>query len=330
MNNPRCDVLDYVQFLIASPKAVTCTEAARCQPQELPDAPSHDSFTRLLRRQPQNTGALWREAKAMIGSRGVIVVDDTTLDKPYAQRMDLVTYHWSGKHHRVVKGINVITLMWTDGKKRVPCDLRVYDGHLTGITKNERFRQMLASAKQRKMEPRYVLFDSWYASNDNLKLVAKLGWRFVTRLKSNRKVCIGKDKTSSISYTKIPKKGTTVNLAGYGKVKVFRTVSKDGDDEYWATNDLSLKRSGLARLVKMGWQIEVYHRGIKQCCGIERAHVRKARSIVCHIIMSVRAFLRLEAYRMRTGTSWYEAKFGIIRDAIRNYISRPLWPLSTA
>lgn len=330
MNPSRCDALDYIQFLIASPRAVTCTEAARCQPRELCNVPSHDSFTRLLQRQPQNTGAVWREAKAMIGSGGVIVIDDTTLDKPYAAKMDLVTWHWSGKHHRVVKGINLVTLMWTDGKRRVPCDLRVYDGHLTGITKNDRFAEMLASAKQRKMRPEYVLFDSWYGSKANLRLVANLGWRFLTRLKSNRKVCLGRGKAISVSKIKIPKNGRTVNLSEYGMVKVFKTVSKDGDVEYWATNDLSLNKSSLARLAREGWQIEVYHQGIKQFCGVERAHVRKASSIVCHIAMSVRAFLRLEAYRIRTGTSWYESKYGIIRDAIRNYLSRPLYSFATA
>ena len=37
------------------------------------------------------------------------MLDDFTLDKPYAKRIGLVTRHWSGKHHRVVMGINLIT-----------------------------------------------------------------------------------------------------------------------------------------------------------------------------------------------------------------------------
>jgi putative transposase len=42
--------------------------------------------------------------------------------------MDLVTYHWSGKHHDVVRGINLITLLlWSDGKALVPTDFRLYD-----------------------------------------------------------------------------------------------------------------------------------------------------------------------------------------------------------
>jgi hypothetical protein len=32
----------------------------------------------------------------------LLVLDDTTLDKPYARNTELVTYHWSGKGERVV------------------------------------------------------------------------------------------------------------------------------------------------------------------------------------------------------------------------------------
>lgn len=52
-------------------------------------------------------------------------MDDSTLDKPYAEKMDLVQRHWSGKHHAVVEGINLITLLWTDGDRPVPVDYRV-------------------------------------------------------------------------------------------------------------------------------------------------------------------------------------------------------------
>ena len=32
MNAPRCDAIAYINYLIASPRTVTCTEAARVQP----------------------------------------------------------------------------------------------------------------------------------------------------------------------------------------------------------------------------------------------------------------------------------------------------------
>jgi len=107
MNPPKCDDLDDIHFLIAAQKFFTCTEAARCQP-EGEKAPAHDAFTKLLSRKP-----------FVDLRKGLLILDDTTLDKPYARKMDLVTYHWSGKHQRVVKGIALLTLLWTDGFVRV-------------------------------------------------------------------------------------------------------------------------------------------------------------------------------------------------------------------
>ncbi len=70
---------------------------------------------------PASTTASRHKAKAFVDmGKGLLVLDDTTLDKPYAHKMDLVTYHWSGKHQRVVKGIAL--LLWTEGKALIPCD----------------------------------------------------------------------------------------------------------------------------------------------------------------------------------------------------------------
>ncbi len=50
--------------------------------------------------------------------------------------MDLVDYFWSGKHHRSVKGINLITLYYTDQKSNsLPVSYRIYDKS-EGKTKN--------------------------------------------------------------------------------------------------------------------------------------------------------------------------------------------------
>ncbi len=120
--------------------------------------------------------------------KGLLVLDDTTLDKPYAQRMELVTYPWSGKHQKLVKGIALLTLLWTDGKALIPCDFRVYDKPQGGKSKNEHFRELLCRAKERGFVPEYVLMDCWYAALENLKLIASFAWLFLTRLKSNRLV----------------------------------------------------------------------------------------------------------------------------------------------
>ncbi len=111
MNAARSSAEDYIQFLVATPLSYSCLEAERVQP-EGGRHPAHDSFTRLLQRLEPSAEALWQEVEPEVPTgHGVLVIDDTTLDKPYARKIALVSTHWSGKHHRVVKGINLITLL---------------------------------------------------------------------------------------------------------------------------------------------------------------------------------------------------------------------------
>ncbi len=76
-------------------------------------------------------------------------------------------------------------------------------------------------------------------------------------------------------------------------------------------------------LVRQVFAIENYPRQLKQCCGVEKAQVRSAKAQKCHLLLSVRAFVRLEAHRLLTGISGYAAKTNLIREVIRLYLRQP-------
>jgi putative transposase len=144
-----------------SPRTATCTEAARVQPDRA-DAPSHDAFSRLLYRLEPDPEALWAESGPPVRrGAGVPIVDDSTLDKPYAEKIELVGWHRSGKHRAVVRGINLISPVWSDGDRHIPCDYRLYDRARDGLTKNDPFRAMIATAAARGFRPACLLFDRW-------------------------------------------------------------------------------------------------------------------------------------------------------------------------
>jgi hypothetical protein len=322
MNAPRCTPENYIDFLIASPGPVSCTEAARVQPRS-PSAPAHDSFTRMLKRPEPDPQPLWQEAEPLVQrNKGVLVLDDSTHDKPYAKHIGLVTRHWSGKHRKVVRGINLITVLWTDGDREIPCDSRL-DSTADGRTKNDHFREMLLAAKGRGFSPRDVLFDGWYASLEDLQLIRGFGWLWLTRLKGNRIVTPEDRRSRGLDEVAIGRSGTRVHLRGDGLIKVFRIDAKDGDAEYWATNDLGRDELARRQCAELGCQIENYHRDLKQHCGVEKCQVRAARAQRNQIGLAIRAFLRLEWHFFTTGISAFEAKMRVVRDAVRSYLARP-------
>ena len=328
MNPPKCTEYDYINFVIATPSTYSCTEAARVQP-PADNPPAHDSLNRLLYRLPTDSEALWTEAQPAVKTdQGILVIDDSTLDKPYAQQMELVTRHWSGKHQQVVSGINLITLMWTDGDSQIPCDYRLYNKDADGLSKNDHFQSLIATAHQRGFTPECVVFDSWYSSLKNLKTIRQYHWHWLTQLKSNRHVNLDRQGNRPIKELPISQTGTIVHLKGYGLIQVFKIVSPHGDIEYWATSNLSINDLYRLKYAELSWSIEVYHRGIKQFVGVERCFTRKAIAQRNHIGLALRAFLRLERYCFSNGISWFEAKTNIIRDAIRAYLAKPFYNLN--
>src|SRR5512135_1219945 len=114
-----CTLPIYIGFLLSEPNV-----PSGCRLAEVMEI-SHDSVNRFLQREAYTPLALFKESKRGLELKGgTLSVDDSGLDKPYSHHMALVGYFWSGKHHRVVKGINLITLYYTDvGGQHRPVNL---------------------------------------------------------------------------------------------------------------------------------------------------------------------------------------------------------------
>lgn len=271
---------------------------------------------------------------------GLLVLDDTTLDKPYAQSISLVARHWSGKHHKVVWGINLVSLVWTQlpapaPAPVIPLDFRVSDPDADENgkhhTKNDHFRSMISAAKTRGLSPQCVAFDSWYAGLENLKHIRSLrsqGFFFLTRFKSNRQVNPDKSALVDVASLSMPEEGQEVWLKGFGLVRLFQRADAKGEVEHWATSDLHMTHHRWHKWAKACWSIESYHRALKGCCGVERAQVRSATGQKNHLLLALRAFVRLEAKRLQTHLAWYELRRQPLRQAIRLLRDHHHWALS--
>lgn len=320
MQHQKCSLDLYVDFLIASQKQYSGLELSKVSPKNM----AHDSVNRWLAKNKLTPKIVWKESQSMVELKsGYLVIDDTLLDKPYARDMALVKKQYSGKHHGLASGINLVNMVWTDGEKTIPIDYRVYDPTRDGKTKNHHAQEMLNYAEIRGFHPDYVLMDSWYSSIENLKNINKKKWKWIAALKCNRLVSLTQGiylPVSDLDWTS--KQVHKVWLKAYGFVLVSKIVFENEDITYIATNDLSLTD---AETIKSHsnhrWKIENFHRGIKQCCGVERCYSVLERSQRNHILCAFLAFLKLEAERIQKNISWYEQKWSISRMATVNYLA---------
>lgn len=286
---------------MSEPKHATCTQLGAAL------KITHDSVNRFLLRERYEPADLYAEAMSVVNPvGGTLSVDDSVLDKPYSFKMDYVGHFWSGKHHCAVKGINLITLYYVDPSGRsAPVNYRVYDKS-EGKTKNDYFLDMLQEVLAWGLAPSYVTTDSWYSSVANLKAITNHDLRFQVAIESNRTVSVEKGTWTQVKNLDVPSEGMKVWLKNFGHVILFRTNLKDQIRHYVTylpqsdqdDDDTKFKRDDFQRLHDQHWEIEQYHRTIKQVCNIERFQVRTNVAIMNHIFASLCCFVQLQKMKV--------------------------------
>ena len=279
----------YIEYLIATSSNYTCTNLADHLEGEA--AQSHDAICDFLSDSKLTPRGLWEVVQGFLqdGPESFLVFDDSVQSKRYSTHIELVKLQYSGAEAGLVRGIGVLNLLHSNGTSGdfYPLDYRVYAPEEDGKTKNDHFREMLVRAISDKgIQAKTVLFDSWYASVENLKLLAKLRLFFVTTLKSNRLVSVWKDtkdtkeKNSYVHLDELEwtpqtlERGLEIKLKELPlAVRLFKIVAPNGDIEWLITNGsytgqdeepTALKAHQVKRTNAVRWQIEQLHRELKQ------------------------------------------------------------------
>lgn len=321
----KCDQDIYTLFLLAESKYSGCTRLA-----EILKDLSHDSVNRFLLRERYEPKDLFEEVKPHINLiGGTLSGDDTVIDKPYSDPSltELIGFFWSGLHHRVVKGIQLITLYYTDPQgKSVPINYRVYNKQ-EEKTKNEYLREMINEVLVWGVCPKTVTTDAWYASKENQKFFKNKELGFLTGIAKNRNVSINGRDYTQVKNLEIPDEGLVVHLKKFGKVKVFCRTFTNVDNRYYIIyvpdEDalIAITRTDFKALHSIHWGIECYHRAIKQVCGIQRFMVRKSEAILNHFFCAIRAFTQLELMRAEDLIeNWYEVQRNLSIQVARDFI----------
>lgn len=323
----RCDQEIYISYLLSDPQYTSCTRLAGIM-----ETISHDSINRFLERERLEPKDLFDEEKDKIEFvGGILSVDDSVLDKPYSDpaKAAFIDLFWSGKHKCVVKGINLVSLFYTDiCGVSVPVNYRIVDKK-SGKTKNDYFREMLIEVLSWGLRPSWVTGDSWYSSLDNLKFIRGQKLNFMFGVENNRTVSVVRGEYIQIQKYEgwSSENIETMYLKDYGMVKACRQLYKNAYRYYvMSTAELdnleTVTTIDFNRVHDAHWHIEQFHRAIKQVCNIERFQVRNENPIKNHIFCAIKAFVKLELMRIDEKIShWYEIKRDLYVKVIRDYIA---------
>jgi hypothetical protein len=321
----------YIEYLLHTPFNYTCTNLA-----DHSEKISHDRVNRFLCEEKFTPSQLWDLVKPHLQDHAdsVIIADDSVQDKRYSKFIELVKKQYSGNEHGTLGGINLVNFVHSSGNDGdfFPIDYRIYHPDTDGKTKNDHFREMLmALVKHKHLQTRTILFDSWYASVENLKLIHRQDWLFFTTLKNNRLVSLSREtgyqSLASLDFTDSEWiQGIPVKLKKMPfYVKLFKLVSPNGNIEWVITNDLSTSVNAFVAELRNDnrWQVEEFHRAFKQLTGAEKCQCRKARAQRNHLACCYAAWLSLKLQAKKVGKSLYQIRQDIFAQFLKNSLKNP-------
>jgi hypothetical protein len=324
----------YVEYLLSTLVNYTCTNQA-----DHLEGVSHDVVSDYLARERLTARHLWELVQGLIDDRpeACLLIDDSVQDKRYSRSIELVKRQYSGAEGGLVRGICVVNLVHTTGQSgaHYPIDFRIYAKETDGKTKNDHFQEMLLRAVgEKQIQAKTILFDSWYHSWKNLKLVQRLGLIFYTTIRDNRVVSLSK--ADGYSYPKdvdwTPdrlKNGVIVKLNKIPfKVKLFKVVATNGDIDWIITNDLdeTVVTQVAQEANDVRWQVEEFHRELKQLTGSAKCQCRKARSQRNHLACCYHAWLSLKVQASQLNKTIYQVRTDLFSDFLRAQLRNPAIP----
>ncbi|MHA3772070.1 IS701 family transposase [Verrucomicrobiota bacterium sgz303538] len=344
MNRRMLDL--YTDYLLASGGGqVTATGLSAL----LGGKVSHDAVTRFLAGdgEPPSPKEWWFLVKPVIrqveSEEGILIVDDTLEEKPYSEESPIICWHFDHTKGRNIKGINLLTLLYsarvgpqeedllsvplsfrliekTEWETRTDAQGREQYRRVSAKTKNELLREMLLQARANQVRYRFVVADSWFSSKENMVLIkCELGKDFVMPLKSNRRVALSlKDKRNGCWRevdTVDCAEGTTreVWLEGVDfpllmARQVFR--NKDGTEAvlYLVTSDTTLSFEQITGIYQRRWKFEEYHKSIKQNAGMAKSPAHTEATQSRHLLCCLYAFIKLERLKLTSGLNHFALK----------------------
>ena len=331
----------YSDYLISAFGQTTATGLAALLNNEI----SHDSVQRYLAVEEQTSADLWHIVKPHVrkieSAAGVLIVDDSIAEKPYTDENDIICWHYDHSQQRNIKGINFVTCLYHSLSVSLPVGFEIVaktevytdpknqkEKRRSARTKNEMYRDLVQQAQTNQIIFKYVLNDIWFASAENMKFVKNtLKKEFVMPLKTNRKVAVSLSAKQAGRYQRVD----TLELEAMKPVIVYLEdvsfplllvkqvfTNEDGSTGilYLVTSDTTLDGNGMTTLYQKRWNVEPYHKSLKQNASLEKSPTQTVITQTNHFFAALCGYIKLELLKGDTKLNHFALKSKLYLHAI--------------
>jgi hypothetical protein len=332
----------YSDYLLASFGATTATGLSQLLEGEI----SHDQVTRYLAGPQKTASDLWQTVKALVrdvqSESGVLIIDDSIEEKPYTDENDIVCWHYDHAKDRVLKGINFLTALYSSQGVSVPVGFHLVakteksidpkthkEQRRSPVSKNEVCRGRIKQAVRNRLPFRFVLFDVWFASAENMVFIKHQQHRdFICPLKTNRKVALSKADKQQGRYVRVD----TLELQAQATREIYLEgvdfplvlvkqvfTNEDGSIgiRYLVSSDTTLSFDDITTTYHERWGVECYHKSLKQNVSLAKSPTQTVTTQTNHFFASLCGFLKLERLKRKTQLNHFALKSKLYLNALQ-------------
>jgi len=292
-------------------------------------------------------GELWKQVESTVREveteDGALIFDDTVEEKPWMDENNLIAWHYDRCTGCGIKGVNMLNCLYHVGDISIPAafdliqkpirfsDLKTRrEKRRSEVTKNELSRSMVDTCLRNRLKFRWILFDSWFSSAENLEHI-KLEHKkeVIGALKSNRLVAPTEEDHKNKRFTRIDQLDRPEQEAVTGwlnglrfPVRLVRQIftNKDGSTGilYLACTEPTADRNTITTIYKKRWNVEVYHKSLKSNAALAKFPARRVNAQSNHIFASIITVFKMECLKIRTKMSHFALKTKLYLKAVRS------------
>lgn len=333
----------YSDYLIASFSQTSATGLSHLLNGEI----SHDQVTRFLSQDKKTAKDLWLIAKPFVkkiqSETGVLIIDDSIEEKPYTDENDVICWHYDHSKQQNVKGINFVSCLYQNKLAALPIGFELVaktekyidkktqkEKRRSPQTKNEMALEMIAQAVKNQVQFKYVLFDTWFSSVENLSVIKlKHKREVICPIKSNRKVALSladkkAGKWQAVSTLEIKEQAEVeIYLEGLEfPVKLIKQIFTNEDEKvgllYLISSDTTLTFSEMTTIYQRRWNVEVYHKSLKQNVSLAKSPTQTEKTQTNHFFAALCGYIKLERLKVQTKTNHFALKTKLYVNALHS------------
>ena len=333
----------YSDYLIASFSQTSATGLSNLLTGEI----SHDQVTRFLSQEQKTAKDLWLIAKPFVkkiqSEKGVLIIDDSIEEKPYTDENDIICWHYDHSKQQNVKGINFVSCLYQNQGISLPIGFELvsktekYIDKKTGKekrrstkTKNEMALEMIAQAVKNQVKFKCVLFDTWFSSVENLRVIKqKHKKEVICPIKSNRRVAVSlADKKAglwkAVSTLEI-EENTELEIYLEGlefPVKLVKQIFTNEDEKvgvlYLISSETTLSFDQITTIYQRRWNVEIYHKSLKQNVSLAKSPTHTEKTQTNHFFAALCGYIKLEMLKIKTKTNHFALKTKLYINALHS------------